>query len=580
MAALANNKIYSKIYHLGYQVIEPGLTFNSYLLKYGDVFVLFDLPPISKMEKVAMEIGKITPIEKITYLVIQNINISLINSINYLRNKGFKGTIVSNEFFTKQINESIVLLPKYIIEKHDYRLMLDEEVGLDFYPVFFLPHPQMFFTYFSQLATVLSSTLFSSFVDQDKTITFDLVKTQITAFEKASFPDKTFFKGPYQKISTLKVNNILPMFGYIIFEPLTNQVVDFIMHRDLIVANKETITDEASQLHLLQRENERMQIRQFDQEMEIAALKSQVLEAENAIYKDGVTKLLNQQYFKNLLIKDLAGTTLPGHHRGVLLFRLDQLDAINRKYSKEIGDETLRDLVYVIEKNIDDSNDLIFKQNGPGVFVYKLNTTPKKLREFAVKIRNAVDNSKAFIERVTVSVAIVSAEEVETFDSKEQQATEIMNLLDKRMRQAYKSGNAMIIDSEAKLDIENEGVVLLIDEDEISRNMLQRIFKRINLEVIFAKDVEDALQIIINTPIDFIISEINLSKMDGFALKRQLNETKEYRQIPFIMVSHSKTVENIRRGNLLDVDVILEKPIIPEELLGFIKRFRERKNPL
>lgn len=126
MATLANNKIYSKIYHLGYQVIEPGLTFNSYLLKYGDVFVLFDLPPISKMEKVAMEIGKITPIEKITYLVIQNINISLINSINYLRNKGFKGTIVSNEFFTKQINESIVLLPKYIIEKHDYRLMLDE----------------------------------------------------------------------------------------------------------------------------------------------------------------------------------------------------------------------------------------------------------------------------------------------------------------------------------------------------------------------------------------------------------------------------------------------------------------------
>lgn len=169
---------------------------------------------------------------------------------------------------------------------------------------------------------------------------------------------------------------------------------------------------------------------------------------------------------------------------------------------------------------------------------------------------------------------------MEIFDSKEQQATEIMNLLDKRMRQAYKSGNAMIIDSEAKLDIENEGVVLLIDEDEISRNMLQRIFKRINLEVIFAKDVEDALQIIINTPIDFIISEINLSKMDGFALKRQLNETKEYRQIPFIMVSHSKTVENIRRGNLLDVDVILEKPIIPEELLGFIKRIRERKNPL
>jgi len=580
MTSLASSKIYSKIYHLGYQFIEPVWAFNSYLLKYGDVFVLFDLPPIPKMEKVALEIIKITPIEKITYLVIQNTHISSINSITYLRSKGFKGTIVSNEFFTKQINENGILLPKYIIEKHDYQLMLDEEVGLDFYPVFFLPHPQMFFTYFSKLTTLLSSTLFSSFINQDKPLSFDLLKEQITAFGKVHFPDRSFLQGPYQKISTLTVNNILPLFGSIIFEPLTSQVLDFIAHDDEQTVKKEIATAEESPLHVLQRENERMQIRQFEQEMEIAALKLQVQEAENAIYKDGVTKLLNQSYFKNQLTNDLNKETLPGHMRGVLLFRLDQLDAINRKYSKEIGDETLRDLVYVLEKNKDDSNDLLFKQNGPGIFVYKLNTTPKKLREFAIKIRNAVDNSKAFIERVTVSVAIVSSPEVESLNSVEQQAAEMIILLEKRMRQAFKSGHAMIIDSDTKMDMENEGVVLLIDEDEISRNMLQRIFKRINLEVVFAKDVENAFQIIASTPIDFIISEINLSKMDGFALKRQLNETKEYRQIPFIMVSHSKTVENIRRGNLLDVDVILEKPIIPEELLGFIKRFRERKNLL
>ena len=68
--------------------------------------------------------------------------------------------------------------------------------------------------------------------------------------------------------------------------------------------------------------------------------------------------------------------------------------------------------------------------------------------------------------------------------------------------------------------------------------------------------------------------------MDGFGLKRHLNESKEHANIPFIMVSHNKTLENIKRGNVLDVDLIIEKPIIPEELIGHVKRMREKRNNL
>jgi DNA-binding response OmpR family regulator len=50
-----------------------------------------------------------------------------------------------------------------------------------------------------------------------------------------------------------------------------------------------------------------------------------------------------------------------------------------------------------------------------------------------------------------------------------------------------------------------------------------------------------------------------------------------YRNMPFIMVSHNKTVENIKRGNTLGVDYILEKPIIMDEIIGIVKRFKERK---
>lgn len=134
-----------------------------------------------------------------------------------------------------------------------------------------------------------------------------------------------------------------------------------------------------------------------------------------------------------------------------------------------------------------------------------------------------------------------------------------------------------MIDNSAALPTLKEGIILLVDEDEMNRNMLVRVFNRLNFDVKAVTNVNDALALLREYPIDIIISEINLSKMDGFSLKRELNESKTYSTIPFIMVSHNKTVENIRRGNMLNVDLIIEKPIIPEELIGHVKRFRERR---
>lgn len=673
MAIQSKKKKYSKIYHLGYLHVEATMAYNSYLLKAADTFVLFDLPTASKMSELITSIRKITPLDKIAYLVIQNNTISLISAIHYLNHEGFNGTIVTNHYFGRQFKNAGITLPIYIIDQNDLNLSLDNELVLEFFPMAFLPYPQMFYTYYPKLSTLLSSTLFSSVFTAGEIITLDQLKKNIFALEKFFFPSSDYLRQPLKAITTLQVTNILPVFGAVIPENMTRDIIDYVRHTDffntyrmvkngqdgtyqinfyemlnqmmnallkhytkkelLAVFNGSSITIDVntfmvkessligyplwntffeiiftqlgmeglyvleplinavaskyqveqpaiikSQLSVMLKENERLKAKQLEQEEQIATLSSQVEETKQAMHKDNVIKILNQAYFKEQLKKDLGEPLLEGYVRGTLLVHLDQLNDINRKYSKEMGDEALRNLVYVMEKYKDDSTTLLFKQNGPGIIVYKPNTTSEKLRECAVKLRNAVDNSKAFIERVTVSTAVVDSSEVNQAESTHQQTNEIIVLLEKRIRQAAKLGHATIVDSSTDIVQEFEGVVLLIDEDEINRNMLQRIFARINLDVLLARDVEEAMRLIKTTAIDLIISEINLSKMDGFSLKRQLNETKEYRQIPFIMVSHSKTVENIRRGNLLDVDVILEKPIIPEELLGFVKRFRDRKN--
>ena len=137
-------------------------------------------------------------------------------------------------------------------------------------------------------------------------------------------------------------------------------------------------------------------------------------------------------------------------------------------------------------------------------------------------------------------------------------------------------GKGMIIDETYTLPNASEGSILLVDEDPISRNMIHRIFTRLDYVVKVATSAKEAFDIVRTAQIDVIISEINLSKIDGFQLKQMLNETKAFKEIPYIMVSHNKTLDNIKRGNTLDVDLILEKPIVPEELVGHVKRFKER----
>jgi PleD family two-component response regulator len=232
-------------------------------------------------------------------------------------------------------------------------------------------------------------------------------------------------------------------------------------------------------------------------------------------------------------------------------------------------------MAYLIEQVLGDQS-YLYKQNGPGIYIYQKATNYEKLEKIAVLLRNTINDSNLFIEKVTASVSISTLSELKENKIGEQKVKDVIELAESRLLSAKHKGTSEIFNPKKPQKVSSEGVILLVDEDEVNLNMLLRIFKRVNYEVILAYGVDDAMNLISQNPIDIIISEINLSKIDGFALKQMLNDTSDYQKIPFIMVSHNKTLDNIKRGNSLDVDLILNKPVIPEELIGHVKRFKER----
>jgi len=311
-------------------------------------------------------------------------------------------------------------------------------------------------------------------------------------------------------------------------------------------------------------------------EIHMEQLKNQVEKTKDQMLRCPITKLFNEAVLREILNQDMGIKQKTNQRKGMILVQLDQLNDINKRYGKDTGDEAIRNMAYQLYQ-VKGNESQLYKQSGPGIIIYAKDVTDENLQKIAISARNAINDSNLFIEKVSASISVVSDSEINQDLSIEDQIKNMFTLLEKRMQFAKNQGHGEIIDKKTEDKVLSEGCILLVDEDEINRNMLYRIFKRIHFEVRLAKDVEEALQVIDNHPIDVIISEINLSKIDGFTLKQTLNETKDYKKIPFIMVSHNKTVENIKRGNTLDVDLILEKPIVPEEIVGIIKRVKDRK---
>ncbi|PKK97496.1 MAG: hypothetical protein CVV58_00990 [Tenericutes bacterium HGW-Tenericutes-3] len=306
----------------------------------------------------------------------------------------------------------------------------------------------------------------------------------------------------------------------------------------------------------------------------IARLTAEIEETKDQFMRCSITHLYNQDFFKSLLTLELNEEVAEDHTKGFVLVNLDQLNDINRKFGNETGDESIRNMSYLLEQ-IKDPQSLLFKQDGPGVLIYLQDTDFKHIQKVALDARNEINESDLFIEKVSASVSTVDLSEINRELPVNEQVKEIFTLLEKRMLLAKNKGTSLIIDKEYKLPTASEGSILLVDEDETNLNMLNRIFQRNNFEVKIARGVEEAIEIIDKTPIDIIISEINLSKIDGFTLKKTLNESKDFQKIPFIMVSHNKTLENIKRGNSLSVNLILEKPIVPDELIGHVLRYKD-----
>lgn len=118
--------------------------------------------------------------------------------------------------------------------------------------------------------------------------------------------------------------------------------------------------------------------------------------------------------------------------------------------------------------------------------------------------------------------------------------------------------------------------ILLVDDDEYNRIHLSNLLKGLGHQVVSCSDARQALDLIVNSSFNLLLSETSLPGSSGLELIRHIRKTELAPNMDIVLFSadsEQKTVLEALRAGVCDY---LLKPIDDEELLAFIARIAGR----
>ena len=119
--------------------------------------------------------------------------------------------------------------------------------------------------------------------------------------------------------------------------------------------------------------------------------------------------------------------------------------------------------------------------------------------------------------------------------------------------------------------------ILLVDDEEMNRDFLQRRLQKRGYEVITAVDGRDACTRVIDLRPDLILMDMMMPNMDGLEATRSLRAVPETRDIPVIALTAQAMAGDREKVVEAGCDDYATKPIDLPELLDKIQRLLQMK---
>lgn len=112
--------------------------------------------------------------------------------------------------------------------------------------------------------------------------------------------------------------------------------------------------------------------------------------------------------------------------------------------------------------------------------------------------------------------------------------------------------------------------ILVVDDQAALTSNLALTLEAAGHRVFTAGDGAEALDVLQQKPIDLILADIAMPRMNGYQLYEQVRDNPHWVAIPFLFLTARSLDSDIRYGKELGVDDYLTKPIEPEDLLAAV----------
>lgn len=109
--------------------------------------------------------------------------------------------------------------------------------------------------------------------------------------------------------------------------------------------------------------------------------------------------------------------------------------------------------------------------------------------------------------------------------------------------------------------------VLVVDDDELTRDILTTILDLEQFDVDVAEDGEAALAHVAAQRPDVVVLDVMMPGMDGYEVCRRIKDDPATGDLPVVLLTARDTDDDRRRGHEAGCDAYLTKPFSPLSLI-------------
>jgi two-component system chemotaxis response regulator CheY len=114
--------------------------------------------------------------------------------------------------------------------------------------------------------------------------------------------------------------------------------------------------------------------------------------------------------------------------------------------------------------------------------------------------------------------------------------------------------------------------ILTIDDSKTMRDMLMLTLAEAGFDVLQAVDGQDGLDVLVKERVDVIITDINMPRMDGYEVIRQLRRNPEHKGTPILVLTTESETEKKNLAREIGATGWLVKPFDPDRLVETVRK--------